>query len=113
MPKYVALFRALNVGGNNLIKMEVLRSLCETAGLKKVKTFLAAGNVTFESASKNATLLASKIEKQLFALTQRELKVIVLPLEHLTTIAKQEPFRKIDPTDAMLCVIFFAETPAN
>jgi uncharacterized protein (DUF1697 family) len=113
MPRYVALFRALNVGGNNLIKMDVLRSLCEAAGLKNVKTFLVAGNVTFESNSRNTTLLASKIEKQLFALTKRELKVIVLPLEDLTTIAKQDPFKKIDSTDAMLCVIFLAATPAN
>jgi uncharacterized protein (DUF1697 family) len=113
MAKYVALFRALNVGGNNMIKMDVLRSLCEAAGLKNVKTFLVAGNVIFDSNSKNPALIASKIEKHLLALTKTELKVIVLPLEDLMKIAKVDPFKKTDPTDAMLCVIFFASTPAN
>ena len=113
MAKYAALFRALNVGGNNMIKMDVLRSVCEAAGMKNVKTFLLAGNVIFESAGRNPALIASKIEKQLFGSMKRELKTIVLPLKDLVQIAKQDPFKEIDPTDAMLCVVFFAAKPAK
>jgi uncharacterized protein (DUF1697 family) len=111
--KYVALLRGLNVGGNNLIKMDVLRSVCESAGLKNVKTFLQAGNVAFESASKNPTFIASKIEKQLLASMKREVKAFVLPLAELAKITKKDPFKRIEPGDVMLCVVFFADEPAK
>ena len=111
--KYVALVRAINVGGKNLLRMDVLRALCESAGLKNVKTFLQAGNVTFESTSKNPALLASRIEKQLAASIKGELKVFVLPLEELTKITQRDPFKRIEPGDVMLCVVFFADGPTK
>ncbi len=110
--KYIALVRAINVGGKNLLKMDVLRALCESAGLKNVKTFLQAGNVTFESTSKNPALLVSRIQKQLAA-SMGELKVFVLPLAELAKITRLDPFKRIEAGDVMLCVVFFADEPAR
>jgi uncharacterized protein (DUF1697 family) len=50
MPKQIAFFRAINVGGHN-VTMEQLRSLFEALGLKGVETFLASGNVLFDGGS--------------------------------------------------------------
>jgi uncharacterized protein (DUF1697 family) len=111
--KYVALLRGLNVGGNNLIKMDVLRSLCETAGLKNVKTFLQAGNVVFESNSRNPALIATKIEKQLLASMKREMKAFVLSLDYLAKLTEQDPFKQVEPGDVMLCVVFFTDEPTK
>lgn len=115
--KYVALVRAINVGGKNLLKMEVLRALCESAGLKNVRTFLQAGNVAFESNAKNPSLIAAKIEKQLADSLKAEMKVIVLPLEELAKITKRDPFKPIERIEAqgdvMLCVVFFTDKPAR
>src|SRR5215212_7867554 len=111
--RYVALLRGLNVGGNNLIKMDVLRSLCESAGLKNVRTFLQAGNVTFESQMKTPALIASRIEKQLLASMKRDVNAIVLPLAELAKIATRDPFKAIEPGDVMLCVVFFADDPTK
>ena len=111
--KYVALVRAINVGGKNLLKMDLLRALCESAGLKNVRTFLQAGNVTFESNGKNPSLIASRIEKQLADAMKCELKVIVLPLDELAKITKRDPFKRVGAGDVMLCVVFFTDEPTK
>ena len=50
MPRYVALLRAINVGGRT-VKMERLRRLFEELGFDAVETFIASGNVIFETAA--------------------------------------------------------------
>ena len=50
MARHVALLRAINVGGR-IVKMDALRAACEQIGLTKVETFIASGNVIFESPS--------------------------------------------------------------
>jgi uncharacterized protein (DUF1697 family) len=93
--------------------MDVLRALCESAGLKNVKTFLQAGNISFESNGKNPALIAAKIEKQLTDSMKCELRVIVLPLAELAKITKRDPFKRIEPGDVMLCVVFFVDEPTK
>ncbi|HXG72573.1 MAG TPA: DUF1697 domain-containing protein [Gemmatimonadaceae bacterium] len=46
--RYVAFLRAVNVGGR-IVKMDVLRRILEKLGLSHVSTFIASGNVIFES----------------------------------------------------------------
>jgi uncharacterized protein (DUF1697 family) len=64
MTAYVALLRAVNVGGTGKLPMTDLRSLCEDAGFIKVQTYIASGNVVF--ASRNS-------EKQIKALLESSL----------------------------------------
>src|ERR1019366_5707710 len=88
MPRYVAFLRGVNLGGHT-VKMDRLKKLFEELGFKKVETFIASGNVIFESASKNAGALEKKIavhlEKSLgfpaptFLRTDQELAAV---LEH-------------------------------
>lgn len=106
MTKYVALLRKINVGGKNLIKMEALREAFEAAGLKNVRTFQQAGNVVFESNAKNPL---AKIEKALNA----DLRAIVLTLDELAQITRRDPFKRVEPGDVMLCVVFLFDEPAT
>ena len=46
--RLVAFLRAINVGGHN-VKMDRLRELFEALGLSNVETFIASGNVIFDS----------------------------------------------------------------
>src|ERR1700690_628604 len=64
MPRYVALLRGINLGGHT-VKMARLKELFEELGFKKVETFIASGNVIFESASKSAPALEKKIAAHL------------------------------------------------
>ena len=64
MPKFVAFLRAINVGGH-LVKMDQLRSLLEELGFVNVETFIASGNVIFESRAGATAPLERKIERVL------------------------------------------------
>jgi uncharacterized protein (DUF1697 family) len=64
MSKYVAFLRAINVGGHT-VKMDQLRRLFEGTGFANVETFIASGNVIFDSPAKNTKSLESKIQNSL------------------------------------------------
>jgi uncharacterized protein (DUF1697 family) len=64
MTKFVAFLRAINVGGHT-VKMDALRRLFESLGFANVETFIASGNVLFETRSGNAAALEKKIESKL------------------------------------------------
>jgi uncharacterized protein (DUF1697 family) len=64
MPRYIALLRGINLGGHN-VKMDKLKKHFEELGLKNVETFIASGNVIFESTSKNVAALEKKISAHL------------------------------------------------
>jgi uncharacterized protein (DUF1697 family) len=104
MTKYVALLRKVNVGGKNLMKMDALRKMFEAAGLKRVRTFQQAGNVVFES---NLKAPLAKIEK----LPNTDIKAIVFSVDELSRIVKRDPFKRVEPGDVMLCVVFLFEEP--
>jgi uncharacterized protein (DUF1697 family) len=63
--RYVALLRGINVGGNNLIKMQDLKACFEGAGLEDVATYIASGNVLFTSNETNRATLTRRIEQAL------------------------------------------------
>jgi uncharacterized protein (DUF1697 family) len=46
---FVALLRAVNVGGTGKLPMSELKAMCEAAGFAEVRTFIASGNVIFRS----------------------------------------------------------------
>lgn len=113
MTKYVALIRKVNVGGNNLIKMNQLRDAFEAAGMKNVRTFQQAGNVVFESKAKNPLSLTAKIERFLAKAFHTDLKAIVFTVDELANITKHDPFKRIELGDLMLCVVFLADKPVR
>lgn len=47
--KYVALFRGINVGGKNVVKMDDLKQLFFDLVMYKIKTYIQSGNVVFET----------------------------------------------------------------
>jgi uncharacterized protein (DUF1697 family) len=48
MAVFIALLRAVNVGGTGRLPMQDLKAACEKAGLKRVSTYIASGNLVFE-----------------------------------------------------------------
>lgn len=92
MPRYVAFLRAINVGGGRTIKMKVLRQPFESLGFSNVATFIASGNVIFETTAKSVKALEKKIENRL----RKELGYEVAPFIRtdiqLAKIAHTKPF---------------------
>jgi uncharacterized protein (DUF1697 family) len=109
MPKYVALLRAINVGGHT-VKMDYLRSLFAGIGLANVETFIASGNVIFDS-SKDAPALERKIEKHLQATLGYEVKTFVRAISELAAVADYKPFSEPELNTHTLYVGFLADKP--
>jgi uncharacterized protein (DUF1697 family) len=91
VPRYVALLRAINVGGH-IVKMDRLRTLFEELGFKNVKTFIASGNVLFDSPSKSPTALEAKIEKHLGKSLGYAVDTFVRTPAELAAVVAAKPF---------------------
>lgn len=92
--RYVAFLRAINVGGH-VVRMERLRALFETAGLANVSTFIASGNVLFDS-KKSAVRLETLIEGTLKTALGYEVTTMVRPAAELTAIVAHVDARRLD-----------------
>ena len=111
MPKYVAFLRAINVGGHT-VKMDHLRSLFEKLGFANVETFIASGNVIFDSKSKNTPALEKKIEKHLEQELGYAVSTFIRSPEQLGAITRQQPFAAAEVAKAhTLYVGFLASEP--
>jgi uncharacterized protein (DUF1697 family) len=64
MTIYIALLRGINVGGNNIIKMQDLRTLLQERGLENVNTYIQSGNIVFRS-EKSAEQVQILIEQEI------------------------------------------------
>ena len=87
MARHVALLRAINVGGR-IVKMDALRGACEAIGLTRVETFIASGNVIFESRAAAASL-EKKIEAHLKSVLGYEVATFVRSVSELASAAAQ------------------------
>lgn len=114
MPKYVAFLRAINVGGHT-VKMDYLRRLFETVGFANVETFIASGNVIFDSKSRNPTSLEQKIEKLLRKILGYEVRTFVRATSELAAVINYKPFSEAELSAAghTLYVGFLPEKPSN
>ena len=88
MARYIALLRAINVG-KHTVKMETLRSLFEELRFRNVETFIASGQVIFDSASADTRKLEAKIEKQLRAALGYDVATFIRTPAQLQEVSKR------------------------
>ena len=91
MTGYVALLRAVNVGGTGKLPMAALAQMCETVGFKKVKTYIASGNVVFESDG-SEDQVRSALEDQLHAYAGKSVGVVVRTATEIADTLARNPF---------------------
>ena len=112
MKQYVAFLRGINVGGKKAMKMNRLSDILTAAGFRNVRTFIASGNVIFETTAKDPTRIARKMEKHLLNALGYEMIVIIRTIDELRAIINGNPFKKPKPSaDEMLFVTFLASPP--
>lgn len=99
MIKYVAFLRAINVGGNNMIKMADLRAAFESLRLKNVRTYIQSGNVLFETAETDADVLTKKIERKLIKSFGFQVPVFLRTMAQMEKILQLDPFATIHTND--------------
>lgn len=106
MATYIALLRAVNVGGTGKLPMADLRALSEKAGFRDVRTYIASGNVVFTSdltAPRALVTLESALAKRLGIATQ----VLIRTADELEAVIAANPFPEAEPNQ--LIVVFLSK----
>jgi uncharacterized protein (DUF1697 family) len=114
MTRYIAFLRAINVGGHN-VKMDYLRELFESLGYENVQTFIASGNVIFDSPTEDTRTLEKEIEDHLRESLGYEVATFIRLASELVNISRYEPFA---PSELMaegnsLYIAFLKASPSD
>lgn len=105
--RYIAFLRGINVGGNKLIKMDALAAAFTAAGFRNVKTYIASGNVIFESSATGRDALEKKAEKKLLEVFGHEIVVVIFSIPELNALLKHDLFKRVRAgSEVMLLVTF-------
>jgi len=91
MTGYVALLRAVNVGGTGRLPMTVLAAMCEAAGCSQVQTYIASGNVVFRSDS-TEDQVRSALEDRLHTYAKKRVGVMVRTASEIAGVLARNPF---------------------
>jgi uncharacterized protein (DUF1697 family) len=108
MPCFIALLRAVNVGGTGKLPMAELKVICEAAGFAKVQTYIASGNVVFEDDADEAGVKTA-LEAGLERFTGRKIGVMVRSAAEMAAVLADNPFREAPPNRVM--AIFLGSAP--
>jgi uncharacterized protein (DUF1697 family) len=111
MTTYAALLRAVNVGGTGKLPMSELRAMCASIGLSNVRTYIASGNVVFESKLAEKSVKA-KLEHCLETYAGKPVGVLVRTGAELAAILANNPFSSAAP-DRTVAIFLDAPPPAD
>jgi uncharacterized protein (DUF1697 family) len=111
MPAYIALLRAVNVGGTGKLPMTELKSMCEQAGFTKVKTYIASGNVVFVS-KLTEPRVKSTLEAALASYAGKPIGVLVRTAQEMAAILAANPFALM-AANLTVAIFLDAPPPAN
>ncbi|HEY9182098.1 MAG TPA: DUF1697 domain-containing protein [Gammaproteobacteria bacterium] len=111
MTVYVSMLRAVNVGGTSVLKMDTLRAIYESMGLKDVRTLLASGNVVFRSGLKDRGKLVKRIVQEIERKVGLHVEVILRTLAEIADIVERGPVLSPRADMAKLHVMFLAGVP--
>ncbi len=108
MTTWIALFRGINVGGNNLLPM---KSLVEEIGCTSVKTYIQSGNVIFSKPGSKAPQLTKLIGETILNHHGFEPKIHLLTLSELEKAIKSNPFPGAEKEPKSLHLFFLSKKP--
>ena len=112
--RVIALLRGVNVGGHNKVPMAELRALCQELGLSAVATYIASGNIAFDT-DEDLDSLGSKLTRSIAARFQIDAVAVVLRRqEELASVLQRMPFGREDPAEMKrVYVLFLSRTPTG
>jgi uncharacterized protein (DUF1697 family) len=108
---YVALLRAVNVGGTTKLPMIELKEICHNIGFAKVRTYIASGNVVFDSKD-TAVKVKSLLETALHKHAGKPIGVLVRTAAEIKAVAKANPFAGQSATFTV-AIFLNAKPPAD
>ena len=113
METYIALFRGINVGGNNLLPMKEVVGLLESMGAHKVKTYIQSGNVVFQSKEKDPAKLGKRLTLEIKKRHGFEPHILLLGQAAFNKAMMKNPFTEAESDPASLHLGFLAAVPRH
>lgn len=111
MAAFIALLRAVNVGGTGKLPMSDLKAMCEALGFEKVRTYIASGNVVFTS-RKSESAVKAALEKQLEGYAGKPVGVLVRSAAEMADVLAANPFPKA-PANRTVAVFLDKAPPVD
>jgi uncharacterized protein (DUF1697 family) len=108
MTKYVALLRAVNVGGTGKLPMTELKSMCASSGFVNPRTYIASGNVVFES-KLTESAVKTKLERCMAMYAGKSVGVLVRTGPEMAAVLAANPFKSRPANQTV--AIFLDERP--
>jgi uncharacterized protein (DUF1697 family) len=105
---YVALLRAVNVGGTSKLPMTELKRMAQECGFADPRTYIASGNLLFRSSEPEAAVREA-LEAKLGAFFGKPVPVFVRTADEMAQAAAANPFP--DEKGSRLMVSFLHEAP--
>lgn len=109
MSTWIALLRAVNVGGTGKLPMADLRALCLGAGFRGVRTYIASGNVVLTGMSSERQV-KSVLEKVLGEYAGKPVGVLVRTGREIADVLARNPFPDAAPNRN---VVIFLDAPPS
>ena len=108
MTRFVALLRAVNVGGTGKMPMSALTGICERLGYTNVRTYIASGNVVFDTAVSELEVVTD-LETALAAYAGKPVGVLVRTGAQMAQVLANSPFPGLAGNRTL--AIFLASSP--
>lgn len=101
--RFIALLRAVNVGGTGKLVMSDLKALCEDAGFHTVRTYIASGNVVF-STDENAAKAQAILEDHLHHHAEEPIPTFLRDADQMARIYASNPFPEAPGNKVAACL---------
>jgi len=109
MTRYVGLLRAVNVGGTGKLPMADLRAMCAEIGFADVQTYIASGNVVFDS-DLTAGDAQAVLEARLADYAGNPVPVMIRDADEMAAILADDPFPDAPGNQS---VVIFLDAPPD
>lgn len=113
MQTWIALFRGINVGGNNILPMADLKRYLESLGLNNVRTYIQSGNVVFDSTASDLSSLSETIARHIEEQQGFIPQILLLSPKDLLKAIESNPFSTAVSDPKTLHFGFLAEPATN
>ena len=111
MTRYVALLRAVNVGGTGKLAMTELKAMCRAAGFADVETYVASGNAVFTS-DRNPPEVKLALETRLQAYFGKPAGVVLRTAPQMLAALQANPFGQ-HPGNRTVAIFLDAPPPPD
>ncbi|MEJ1969668.1 MAG: DUF1697 domain-containing protein [Rhizomicrobium sp.] len=113
MSDRIALFRAVNVGGNAILPMAGLRTMAAAIGLENPRTLLQSGNLVFDAGARSPSACEKLLQAACTETFGFTTEIFVRNRTELEAVVAGTPFPKEAKNDpARLHVFFLRGAPA-